>query len=232
MKAKLEVALVALRQVLFSDCPGCAIYTLGSVLHQQPKLVSNEQWRKWGASICYITYMLILGIAASCRSCSVIPGGIAEMFMLDDHKERIYLRKRFGFIKVALEVGADLVPIYHFGASRVLRISRSRIMQTISRTLKVSLILFYGRAYLPIPRRHPVLTVIGAPIAVQKVANPTREQVGLDTSNLPVHVFMLNFDVSLFFTLRRLPSCTQSLWLLCRRCTMRIGGSLGGKTDP
>jgi hypothetical protein len=93
-------------------------------------------------------------------SCSVIPGGIAEMFMLDDDNERIFLRKRFGFVKVALEAGASLVPIYHFGASRVLSVSRSSFLQSMSRSLKMSLILFYGRSYLPIPRRYTSQPVI------------------------------------------------------------------------
>jgi 1-acyl-sn-glycerol-3-phosphate acyltransferase len=50
-------------------------------------------------------------------SCSVLPGGIAEMFMVSEDRERILLRSRYGFVKVALESGASLVPVYHFGRS-------------------------------------------------------------------------------------------------------------------
>ena len=108
---------------------------------------------------------------------NVIPGGIAEMFMLDDDRERVYLQNRFGFVKVALQTGAHLVPTYHFGSSRVLSTYTSPSLQALSRSLQMSLVFFYDRFYLPIPRRHPILTVVGEPIPVPKVEEPTRAQV-------------------------------------------------------
>jgi 2-acylglycerol O-acyltransferase 2 len=42
-------------------------------------------------------------------------GGIAEIFMVDDHKERIMVKDRKGFIRLAVEEGVPIVPIYHFG---------------------------------------------------------------------------------------------------------------------
>ena len=43
---------------------------------------------------------------------SVMPGGIAELFLTDKEVERVYLRKRRGFCQLALTLGADVSPIY------------------------------------------------------------------------------------------------------------------------
>ena len=43
------------------------------------------------------------------------------MFMIDEEKEVIKLRGRKGFVRLAVEAGADLVPCYHFGNSMLFR---------------------------------------------------------------------------------------------------------------
>eukprot|EP00468_Gymnochlora_sp_CCMP2014_P011838 CAMPEP_0167763934 /NCGR_PEP_ID=MMETSP0110_2-20121227/13697_1 /TAXON_ID=629695 /ORGANISM="Gymnochlora sp., Strain CCMP2014" /LENGTH=165 /DNA_ID=CAMNT_0007651171 /DNA_START=440 /DNA_END=937 /DNA_ORIENTATION=- len=110
--------------------------------------------------------------------CSVLPGGIAEMFMVEEDRDRIYFKKRFGYIKVALESGVDIVPVFHFGNAQILRvIGKSGILAYMSRKLKMSIMLPYGRWGLPIPFRQPILSVVGAPIKVKKTLNPSRELV-------------------------------------------------------
>lgn len=47
------------------------------------------------------------------------------MFMIDDDKEIIKLRDRKGFVRLAVEAGADLVPCYHFGNSQLFRFGPS-----------------------------------------------------------------------------------------------------------
>ena len=43
------------------------------------------------------------------------------MFLYDEHKEIIKLKNRKGFVRIAVEAGADLVPCYHFGNSRLFK---------------------------------------------------------------------------------------------------------------
>ena len=52
-------------------------------------------------------------------SVGILPGGIKEMFLADRgaSTERIYLAKRFGFVKMAMTSGAAVVPIVHFGGA-------------------------------------------------------------------------------------------------------------------
>jgi diacylglycerol O-acyltransferase 2, plant len=47
----------------------------------------------------------------------------------------------------------------------------------LSRALRTSFVLFYGRYLLPIPYAHPITMLVGKPIAVEKIEHPTHEQV-------------------------------------------------------
>eukprot|EP00879_Flechtneria_rotunda_P000818 GHRR01000942.1.p1 GENE.GHRR01000942.1~~GHRR01000942.1.p1 ORF type:complete len:378 (+),score=36.87 GHRR01000942.1:444-1577(+) len=54
-------------------------------------------------------------------SVSLVPGGIAEMFLWEEHREIIKVRTRKGFVRIAVEQGVPLVPVYHFGNSKLFR---------------------------------------------------------------------------------------------------------------
>ena len=72
---------------------------------------------------------------------TLLPGGISEMFYgLDE--EQIILNKRKGFIKIALQTGASLVPCYALGANQVYTrwFSESSIFYRLSSLLRVSLV--------------------------------------------------------------------------------------------
>lgn len=94
-------------------------------------------------------------------------------------RETIILKSRGGICKMALQNGVDIVPGYLFGNSTAFSVTYDSwgLMQWISRKLRVSLCFFYGRGFLPIPYRIPVLAVFDAPIRVDKVVDPSREQV-------------------------------------------------------
>ncbi len=54
-------------------------------------------------------------------SVSLVPGGIAEMFLWEAGREVIKARDRKGFVRLAVEAGVPLVPVYHFGNSQLFR---------------------------------------------------------------------------------------------------------------
>ncbi len=56
---------------------------------------------------------------------------------------------------------ADLLPVYHLGQSQLLTSWGS---EELSRRYRISLIFFWGQWGLPLPRRHPVISLIGPPI--------------------------------------------------------------------
>lgn len=110
---------------------------------------------------------------------TVLPGGIAEMFMTSNTRERIYLKKRYGYIKMALKNGADILPLFHLGQSQILSVKGDTgFLRTVSRKMKMSLMFPYGRFFLPIPYRRRVVSAFGEPVVVPKpIPNPTRAQI-------------------------------------------------------
>lgn len=108
---------------------------------------------------------------------AVIPGGIAEMYLVSDKEEGIFLSKRHKTVRVALEEGAIIVPTFFFGNtrlySRVTDSGSDSWIARISRKLRASVIFFYGRNFLTVPYRHPLRMVFGHPIDM--VSPPKRE---------------------------------------------------------
>jgi hypothetical protein len=60
-------------------------------------------------------------------------GGMAELFLSSTQYEKLYLLQRKGFIKLALQQGVDIVPIYLFGNTNVLSILKTGFLANISR---------------------------------------------------------------------------------------------------
>nr|CEL72131.1 TPA: hypothetical protein BN1205_055665 [Toxoplasma gondii VEG] len=68
----------------------------------------------------------------------IVPGGIAEMYAINPSTERLHLNERTGLLKLALETGADIVPIYCFGNTDTFKLTKGcRSLQPIARTLKL-----------------------------------------------------------------------------------------------
>lgn len=111
------------------------------------------------------------------RSVGLIPGGIAEMFSTNMDTEVMMVKERKGFVAIALETGAQIVPCYCFGNSQLFSMGSNRVLKYLSRVYRMSLIIFWGRYGLPVPNRKPLLTVVGKPILVPKVENPSPELI-------------------------------------------------------
>jgi len=82
------------------------------------------------------------------------------------NEEYALLSSRKGFIKLALEHNLPVIPIYCFGSSQMFQQVNifPRFFEALSKWLRISLILFYGRWGLPIPFRTKLLYIIGNPI--------------------------------------------------------------------
>lgn len=97
------------------------------------------------------------------------PGGIAELFMSSDKVEQIYFKKRLGCIKLAIEANSDIIPVYFFGNTHCLTLVNNRFISYISRKLKISLCLFWGRWGLPIPRPTKMVLAVGKRVKLPSV---------------------------------------------------------------
>ncbi len=115
--------------------------------------------------------------------------GAAESLESHPGKYTIVLRKRKGFCRIALETGTSLVPVFSFGENDVFNTvpnpehSRLRSFQEVIKTwLNIGAPVFMGRgifnySFGMLPFRNPIYTVVGKPIDVKKVENPTKQQI-------------------------------------------------------
>lgn len=116
-------------------------------------------------------------------------GGAQEALNAYPKQYKFVLKKRKGFVRIALKTGAALVPAISFGENDIFEqvhhapgsLGR-RFQDAFKRITKVAPVHLVGRGFFQynygfIPRRHPITTVIGAPIPMPKNQNPSNELV-------------------------------------------------------
>eukprot|EP00475_Leptophrys_vorax_P036268 TRINITY_DN6096_c0_g3_i1.p1 TRINITY_DN6096_c0_g3~~TRINITY_DN6096_c0_g3_i1.p1 ORF type:complete len:588 (-),score=129.24 TRINITY_DN6096_c0_g3_i1:290-2032(-) len=149
-----------------------------------------------GASVMFfIPILRDLVMSAGCRDVSrksielafnegksvlLIPGGEREMRETrPESKEIVLIKRHKGFVRMALMHGAALVPLFSFGEHQILDNFRQKSMQEWfqKRTMYGFPHLPYGRWYSPIPNPVPVTMVVGNPIELPEIADPSEEEV-------------------------------------------------------
>ncbi|XP_054432158.1 2-acylglycerol O-acyltransferase 2 [Pteronotus mesoamericanus] len=131
----------------------------------------------------------ILNRKGSGNLLGIIIGGAREALDARPGAYTLLLRNRKGFAKLALMHGAALVPVFSFGENDLydqienhpgswLRSIQNRLQQIMG----ISLPLFHGRGIFQysfglLPHRRPITTVVGKPIEVKQVRQPSQEQV-------------------------------------------------------
>lgn len=114
-------------------------------------------------------------------------GGVAEVFETNASDECVLLKERIGLIKLAIRTGADLVPCYLFGNTKLLSCwageaiphGRQALEWLSRKVLGFAAIIIFGRFGIPIPYRVPVLCVMGKAVPTFQIQceEPTMEQV-------------------------------------------------------
>jgi 1-acyl-sn-glycerol-3-phosphate acyltransferase len=118
-------------------------------------------------------------------SVALVPGGAREALHAHPGRADLVLACRKGFVKLALAHGARLVPVFCFGENELFQQAPSPawLQGALVRVLGFSVPLAYGRgccsrrAAGPLPRRVPLTMVVGAPLAMPVIADPTAAQV-------------------------------------------------------
>lgn len=117
------------------------------------------------------------------RSLLIFVGGEKEQLLTREHEAKVYLRERFGFIKLAMEFGTPLVPIYAFGENEMYHISDLLLpaRKLLQKHCHIGLPLGCGDTFwLPgWPRNQPLDVCIGQPVEVPCISRQaqTREAV-------------------------------------------------------
>ena len=128
-------------------------------------------------------------LSAGPGECAVlVVGGAEESMMASPKTNDLTLSKRKGFVKIALQTGAALVPVFGFGETNVYdnladgRPWLRRLMKKVQKTIGFALPLVSGRGYFTyswgiLPHRRPIVTVVGCPLILPKIEKPTQEDV-------------------------------------------------------
>ena len=114
-------------------------------------------------------------------------GGVPEMDNCHPEEIRLIIKKRKGFVKMALRHGACLVPSFSFGEAGLYRqpgpggLTRNWQLK-VRKFIGISPVIFFGRGWLQdtfgiLPQRNPVTVVVGEPIDVEKTVNPSDEEI-------------------------------------------------------
>jgi len=123
------------------------------------------------------------------QSIMIVVGGAAEALDSKPGSYVLTLANRKGFVKVAMANGAELVPVISFGETDIWDQvpnppgSKLREWQTyLQRVFGFSMPLIQGRGIFNyswglMPHRRPITSIVGQPIKVPHIPNPTEEQV-------------------------------------------------------
>ncbi|XP_013887405.1 2-acylglycerol O-acyltransferase 3b isoform X2 [Austrofundulus limnaeus] len=114
----------------------------------------------------------------------IVVGGAAESLSSSPGVNTVVMKQRKGFVRTALEFGADLVPVYSFGENELFQQvvfsegSLGRRLQDLFKKITgFAPCLFVGERFVLLPYRTPVTTVVGSPISVPLKVMPTEEEV-------------------------------------------------------
>lgn len=131
-------------------------------------------------------------------------GGAAESLESKIDQHTIILKNRKGFVRVALETGTCLVPVYSFGENELYysldnpENSRLRSFQNkVKNMTNFGLPVIWGRGVFNytfgiLPLRRPIHTVVGSPINVIRTESPTAQEID------KLHELYINELVDLF----------------------------------
>ncbi|CAD1470029.1 unnamed protein product [Heterotrigona itama] len=123
------------------------------------------------------------------RATVLIVGGAAEVTESKPNTYRIVMKRRKGFVKLALKNGVPIVPVCSFGETNLydqLTFPEGSFMKKlqdfIRKKVGVPPVYLLGRGLFKycfsfIPRRTPVTVVVGSPMDLPKIEEPTVEQI-------------------------------------------------------
>lgn len=123
------------------------------------------------------------------RAITIVVGGARESLDAQPYSLRLVLKRRKGFVKMAIRTGADLVPILAFGENDLYdqfqadshpKIHKFQLL--VKKLLGFTIPLFHARGVFNydvglMPYRRPLNIVVGRPVMVAQAPNPKQEDI-------------------------------------------------------
>lgn len=138
----------------------------------------------WGLGIRPIDKRSFGDLLKAKTSVVLVPGGLSECMIMKKGQEAMYLRKRLGFVKLALQHGAHLLPAFAFGQSDTYSWYRPgpplvpvRVVDAVRKVLGFVPLTMWGRFGTPVPHKVPMMVVFGKPIVLPKLDDPSQDEI-------------------------------------------------------
>jgi diacylglycerol O-acyltransferase 2-like protein 6 len=115
-------------------------------------------------------------------SLNICPGGVKEVGYLGNPNTCVmFLRTRYGFTKLALEHGTSIVPSVTFGLQNAYDywVPKWDIIRPLASRLGFYPMIFLGLGGIPFfqPKPCAMSVVVGSPIILPKIPNPTTDEI-------------------------------------------------------
>lgn len=145
------------------------------------------------SGICSASRRSISNLLGKGSSVMLVVGGAAEALSTRPGTNRLTLANRHGFVRLAVEHGADLVPVFSFGENNAYSVVSTdsdgwarRTQNYLQKKMGFSMPIFYGRGIFNysfgfLPHRRPMDVVVGAPIKVTQAPEHLRGRALTDT---------------------------------------------------
>ena len=121
------------------------------------------------------------------RAITIVIGGARESLESKPGTLRLVVRRRLGFVKLAIRKGADLVPVIGFGENEIYEQLDphehpyiNKLQLTVKKIMGWTIPLFHARGIFNydvgmMPYRRPMNIVVGRPIKVVQQQHPEKE---------------------------------------------------------
>ncbi|XP_060525741.1 2-acylglycerol O-acyltransferase 2-like isoform X2 [Cylas formicarius] len=128
----------------------------------------------------------VLGYPGGGHVCVLMPGGAQESYYCKPGQYKIILKKRKGFVRLALRNGTPLVPVLSFGETDTFDQLEGETLRKIQEVLRkwigLAPVVPVGRGFFQysfglVPRRKPIVVVVGHPLDVPKIENPSADEI-------------------------------------------------------
>eukprot|EP00698_Gefionella_okellyi_P024463 TRINITY_DN8638_c0_g1_i1.p1 TRINITY_DN8638_c0_g1~~TRINITY_DN8638_c0_g1_i1.p1 ORF type:complete len:335 (-),score=56.84 TRINITY_DN8638_c0_g1_i1:47-1051(-) len=147
------------------------------------------------ASLCfflplYRDFLLALGVCDAARysaqrildqgkSLYLVPGGATEALYASGDEDVLYLRNRTGFIRLAIQNGASLVPVFTFNESCAYEQYGTKSKWAMRLKQRFQSLTGISLPFIKhlLPKRIPAITVVGAPLHTTQCDAPSADVV-------------------------------------------------------
>ena len=116
------------------------------------------------------------------EDCALPPGGFEEATLTSTGQDRVFIKMRYGFVRLCLKYGVAIRPVYVFGEGKLFNNVQGFWKKRLAlNRLGVPTILVWGQWFFPLlPKKGVnIYIVVGKPIIVPKIESPTKEEVAV-----------------------------------------------------